>query len=492
MPTIKGYEFDSKKGNAGSPNGIWYIAQKNNKKYFLKKFKIPKYPSENASKEAFKEKKERCEEFLRSRQDIIKKLKELGDGSGNIVLPLEIFREKYSYYQVTNWVEVNTFDLDDIRKFNDNQKLMILKTLSSAMQKIHSKDIVHGDLKPPNILITLSGSGNPVSKIIDFDDSYFSKKLPPIEETIGTETFFSPELAVYKQGNQEWKEKVTCKSDVFALGIIFHQFWTGSMPKSPKELEDKYIYEVVASGKKCEIFNTIPKWLRNLIEDMLKLTPDERPNMIDVYTAVKSQQYKENTITAKVDVSKLKEIIKKIPKDYSVYYTEKSIMQINSVLNKITLAFKNPKQQEIDSCSELLLHTLNNLERKQNNVNYDKIDRLLKSEPNDLTIYTEETVLKLTATKKLIEKFRGKIEQKDVDILAQKLLVVLKGLKKKEQNNLIQNKNQKTFNINVKSSLPNGYSRVEVINKDQVIAYKSDGLKTTLHKTIAKMLGLIE
>lgn len=168
---------------------------------------------------------------------------------------------------------------------------MLLKTYAAALKKVHSKEIIHGDLKPDNILIGKSASGKPVAKLIDFDDSYFSKQALPPELTVMTDAFQSPELAAYKFGNLEYREKLTCASDVFASGIIIHQFWCGDMPEYPGKKDGKFVYEAVAAGHKCTLHKSIPDWLQNLIQAMLRPLPEDRPTMEEVHIAISKQAF---------------------------------------------------------------------------------------------------------------------------------------------------------------------------------------------------------
>ena len=85
--------------------------------------------------------------------------------------------------------------------------MLLIKTLCMDLMKIHSVKIVHGDLKPENILISRSQNGELICKLIDFDDSYFSQKPPLPADTMGTEEYWSPELAEYKVTEDESKQK---------------------------------------------------------------------------------------------------------------------------------------------------------------------------------------------------------------------------------------------------------------------------------------------
>ena len=84
--------------------------------------------------------------------------------------------------------------------------------ICSALQYMHSKQVVHRDLKPENILVTHNGYN---AKIIDFslsdcDDSYLLK-VPA-----GTRRYMAPELL---QPDMSWD----LRCDIYSLGVMLEE-----------------------------------------------------------------------------------------------------------------------------------------------------------------------------------------------------------------------------------------------------------------------------
>lgn len=427
MENIHGYQFDKSKVH-NSPNGIWYEAESGGTKYFLKKFQWPKYPREGSNSDVYEMKKHECTDWLKQKNKIIAALNEIGDGTGNIVSPREVFREKLCFYQVTYWVEADAKSLDEIKKYSDDDKKRILKTYSSALKKVHSKRIVHGDLKPDNVIISRSASGKPVARIIDFDDSYFSEQAFPPDKTICTDAYQSPELAAYKSGHEEYRSLLTCANDVFASGIIFHQFWTGEMPKFEGRESGKFLFQAIAAGQSYEIDSSIPEWLKKLLIKMLDPLPENRPTMEIVHQWI-------STGTEPIASKPTK---------------------------KVSSVFK--KKASISS----------------KEVPLSELDNLLMTIPKDLSVYTRDSLKRLEDEIEFVKRNRSVI---DDNRLIKRVKRVIDGL--------IESDGTEEFSIVPCETLPNKYEKVEVVSENKVVAYMEDNKKVTLPKPVALALKLV-
>jgi serine/threonine protein kinase len=90
--------------------------------------------------------------------------------------------------------------------------------LASALARAHQCKIIHGDVKPANILITKEGQ----VKLGDFGIARFATQVSGSGSVLGTPAYLSPEQIL--GGKQD------TRSDLFSLGIILYQMTTGVRP----------------------------------------------------------------------------------------------------------------------------------------------------------------------------------------------------------------------------------------------------------------------
>lgn len=274
-------------------NGDYIFAHKDGREFFLKRFQEPKYPEEGLSADFRDKKIKRCEQFSQERRKIIVALQQVSQGNGNILTPQEFFLNKPYYYQASLKSTQQEATISQIVKLPEEKRMLLIKTLCMDLMKIHSVKIVHGDLKPENILISRSQNGELICKLIDFDDSYFSQKPPLPADTMGTEEYWSPELAEYKvTEDTSLAFNITCQSDIFALGLILHEYCTGKMPDTPGGGNAyEYVYEggILTADKSIK-----SEKLQSLINSMLLYDPDKRPTskqIVEQLTGMKKNYY---------------------------------------------------------------------------------------------------------------------------------------------------------------------------------------------------------
>ena len=102
--------------------------------------------------------------------------------------------------------------------------LDIVRQLVHALKAAHDASIVHRDLKPDNIHISRGDNDSDRVKIVDFGLAKVigSSKLTRAGMVFGTPHYMSPEQAA--------GEMVDHRADIYALGIVMYEMFTGKVP----------------------------------------------------------------------------------------------------------------------------------------------------------------------------------------------------------------------------------------------------------------------
>ena len=81
--------------------------------------------------------------------------------------------------------------------------------------------------------------------------------------------------------------RLTNKIDIFALGLIFHEYACGRQPVLPTGCPSA-VYAVL-NGEVPQLNGDLPGWLRQLIAGMLLPDPAQRPDAQTVFRRLQEQ-----------------------------------------------------------------------------------------------------------------------------------------------------------------------------------------------------------
>lgn len=161
-------------------------------------------------------------------------------------------------------------------KYLDRRKrLIIAMDAAFGMEYLHSKDIVHFDLKCDNLLVNLKDQSRPICKVGDFGLSKIKRNTLVSGGVRGTLPWMAPELL---NGSSN---KVSEKVDVFSFGIVMWEILTGEEPYANMH------YGAIIGGI---VNNTLrppipvscdPEW-RRLMEQCWAPDPQQRPSFTEI------------------------------------------------------------------------------------------------------------------------------------------------------------------------------------------------------------------
>jgi serine/threonine protein kinase len=251
------------------------------REFFIKEFLDPKRPRPDSMGSVADKKRryEQCLRFEERHRRIAKKLRADHRCAGNLVLTKDFFVEGTRYYKVTERIRaarVRPCDLDFPRR------VLVLRTLVDSLQALHEFDIVHGDLKPENVLLHQpTGSDLHIAKLIDFDDSYVAGKPPTRTEIGGNPLYGAPEWLRYLRGDRTVRSRhLTAAADMFALGLLAHVYLSGELPEFPGEHESPAA--AVLAGQRLRLDPSVDPGLRSLLDALTAADPLARPTSADV------------------------------------------------------------------------------------------------------------------------------------------------------------------------------------------------------------------
>ncbi len=143
-----------------------------------------------------------------------------------------------------NWSKASRSPPTATRKLSLKERLGLFFTVCQAVQHAHQKGIIHRDIKPTNVLVTVIDN-QPVPKIIDFG---LAKALeqPLAERSIfteqgqflGTPEYMSPEQAGMSIAD------IDIRSDIYSLGVLLYELLTGTLPFDRRVLRQASFEEI--------------------------------------------------------------------------------------------------------------------------------------------------------------------------------------------------------------------------------------------------------
>lgn len=280
MEMLGRYEMLTALSNKDAGSCMWCFAQYDGNEYFIKQFTAPKYPTEEleATPEKREKKRRKCEAFERNKTEIYRIINKNSDG--NAVRVEELFRVGAMYYMAMPRISAEKLSEEDISRLPEHIKRRLCAIIAHSVDGLHKGRFVHSDIKHSNIMFTHSRTSKLTAKLIDYDAGFF-EYAPPAhpEEICGDQVYFSPEALRAMEGEPA---ELTCKIDVFALGILFHWYFTGKIP----EYDGNLYYSVgdaVARGGDVAVSWDVPVEVHHLICRMLALKPEDRPSAEEVY-----------------------------------------------------------------------------------------------------------------------------------------------------------------------------------------------------------------
>ena len=127
----------------------------------------------------------------------------------------------------------------DRHRLTVEERLELMTQVANAIQHAHLKGIIHRDIKPTNVLVSMH-DGRPHAKIIDFGIAKaISQQLSAetihthLGQLVGTPLYMSPEQS-------EGSLDVDTRTDVYSLGVLLYELLTGTHAVRSRRLRERF------------------------------------------------------------------------------------------------------------------------------------------------------------------------------------------------------------------------------------------------------------
>ncbi|HOX38338.1 MAG TPA: serine/threonine-protein kinase [Candidatus Brocadiia bacterium] len=195
----------------------------------------------------------------------------------NIARPVECgaLGEQYCYL-VEEWINGVTLNklLEKSKGFSERVALATLRLLAKGLYYAHQRGIMHGNIKPSNVIISKQGA------VFSIDWSSPRTAVFASGQSLNVATAISEDQIGYSYLTPELLEgdlEITPPTDIYAMGILLYEMITGKVPYNGNRAQ------VLAQiSKKGEIVlqDAGPK-TRKLLSKMTSLDADKRYDGMD-------------------------------------------------------------------------------------------------------------------------------------------------------------------------------------------------------------------
>jgi len=153
--------------------------------------------------------------------------------------------------------------------------LSLLRQMCAGLHHAHELQIIHRDLKPENVMLVPNADGSDRAVVMDFGLAKERRADPSIAKLtatgiiLGTPEFMSPE--------QIRGKPLDARSDVYALGIVAFEMFTGKLPFQGRNAQEMMIARLRGSPTPIRTLRPdLPAALEKAIARALETNPDNR------------------------------------------------------------------------------------------------------------------------------------------------------------------------------------------------------------------------
>ncbi|MBA4189857.1 MAG: hypothetical protein C0467_17885 [Planctomycetaceae bacterium] len=157
--------------------------------------------------------------------------------------------------------------LKRVGRLSEEKALEVSRQLCASLAAVHDQGLLHRDLKPANVM--LDGRGR--VRLTDFGLAAAEATVTGIEVRYGTPSYQAPEQSAGKE--------VTVRSDIFALGLIMYELFTGKRAYNDANRD-------TPPPTPSSVISGFNHAIEKVIDNCLRLDPTARPQSVAAVLAI--------------------------------------------------------------------------------------------------------------------------------------------------------------------------------------------------------------
>jgi serine/threonine protein kinase len=199
----------------------------------------------------------------------------------NVVSVFDFVNDGEHTWLVTEYVEGTTLAqlIRDRGRLTPEEAAPILLQVAEALAAAHALSIVHRDVKPSNILVSLDGT----AKLTDFGiaRAVADASLTQTGLVTGSPAYIAPEVAT--------GASATTASDVWSFGATVYHTLAGHPPFEATDSENAVLGVLYRVAHEPPPPLPVGGWLTALVEAAMDHEPTNRPTMDDVVAYLRNE-----------------------------------------------------------------------------------------------------------------------------------------------------------------------------------------------------------
>ncbi|MEM9730390.1 MAG: serine/threonine-protein kinase, partial [Myxococcota bacterium] len=157
-----------------------------------------------------------------------------------------------------------------------DRALLLIMKLCAGLGAVHAKGIVHRDIKPENIYLVPRGEDPDFVKLVDFGisralDTDTAGTESQSGRVFGTAGYISPEAAT--------GEATDVRSDIYSVGVLAYQLFTGDLPfegKTAGAVLMQHVHDSAPPMRSKGLGERVPPRLAEAVHQALRKDPADR------------------------------------------------------------------------------------------------------------------------------------------------------------------------------------------------------------------------